>query len=75
MFGGFIKAGPGRTTEVSKCYKKYYKKGYKKYYKKAKPRCLEVGDKVLILFPADSNKLLMQWRRPYIVGSHVGAND
>ena len=34
------------------------KKRYKKHYdKKAKPRCLEVGDQVLILLPTDSNKL------------------
>ena len=34
-----------------------------KYYdKKAKPRCLEVGDQVLILLPLDSKKLFMQWR-------------
>ena len=51
-------------------------KGYKKHYnKKAKPRCLEVGDQVLILLLTESNKLLMQWRGPYIVESRVGAND
>ena len=42
---------------------------------KAKPRRLEVGDRVLILFPTNSNKLLMQWRGPYTVESRVGAND
>ena len=31
-------------------------KCYKKHYEKAKPRCLEVGDQVLILLPTDSNK-------------------
>ena len=50
-------------------------KRYKKHYdKKAKPRCLEVGDQVLIMLPTDSYKLLMQWRGPYIVESQVGAN-
>ena len=44
------------------------------YNKKAKPRHLEVGDQVLILLPADSNKLLMQWSGPYTVKSRVGAN-
>ena len=37
-------------------------------------RCLEVGDKVLILFPTDRNKLLMQWRGPYTTESRVTAN-
>ena len=40
-----------------------------------KPRCLEVGDQVLILLPTDSNKLSMQYRGAYIVKSHVGVND
>ena len=51
-------------------------KRYKKHYdKKAKRRCLEVGDQVLILLPTDSNKLLLQWRGPYIVERHLGASD
>ena len=51
-------------------------KRYKRHYdRKAKPRRLEVGDRVLILLPTDSNKLLMQWRGPYTVESCVGAND
>ena len=51
-------------------------KRYNKHYdKKAKPRRLEVGDQVLILLPTESNKLLMQWRGPYIVASRVGANN
>ena len=50
------------------------RKRYKKHYdKKAKPRCLEVGEQVLILLLTDSNKLLMQWRGPYTVESRVGA--
>ena len=51
-------------------------KRYKRHYdRKAKPRRLEVGDRVLILLPTDSNKLLMQWRGPYTVESRVRAND
>ena len=51
-------------------------KRYKRHYdRKAKPRRLEVGDRLLILLPTDSNKLLMQWRGPYTVESRVGAND
>ena len=70
MFRGFIEAGPGRITEVSETFKRY-----KKHYdKKAKPRCLEVGEQVLILLSTDSNKFLMQWRG-YSVESRVEAND
>ena len=32
------------------------------YNRKAKKRVSRAGDKVLILLPTDSNKLLMQWR-------------
>ena len=43
-------------------------KRYKRYYDaKAKPRSLQIGDKVLILLPTDNNKLLMQWKGPYPV--------
>ena len=43
-------------------------KRYKKYYnKKARCRKFRAGDKVLILLPTDSNKLLMQWKGPYEV--------
>ena len=30
---------------------------------------------MLILLPTESNKLLMQWRGPYTLESHVGANN
>lgn len=32
---------------------------------KSKPRNIKVGDKVLILLPTDSNKLLLQWKGQY----------
>ena len=45
-------------------------KHYKKHYdKKAKPRCLEVGDQVLILLPTVINAV------ERTVESRVGAND
>ena len=54
---------------------KSQKRFKKHFYKKAKPRCLEVVvEKVLILLPTESKKLLMQWRGPYVVKSRVGAN-
>lgn len=40
---------------------------YKGYYDKAKDRTLAEGQKVLILLPSNSSKLLMQWQGPYAV--------
>ena len=41
---------------------------YKDYYdRKTKPRKFNVGEKVLLLLPAKSNKLEMQWQGPYVV--------
>ena len=38
----------------------------KAYYdRRAKPRSFKVGDKVLLLLPNDSNKLLLLWRGPF----------
>jgi len=40
----------------------------KKYYdQKTKVRTFEKGDKVLVLLPTDSNKLLLQWQWPFEV--------
>lgn len=47
-------------AQASDKYKAYYDRG-------AKPRSLEVGDKVLILLPTDHNKLLLQWKGPYTI--------
>ena len=42
---------------------------------KAKPRKFRTGDKVLLLLPTDNNKLLMQWKGPYVIQEVVGPND
>ena len=63
-----LKLAQEELQKSQKCYKKYYDR-------KVKPRCLEVGEQVLILLLTDNNKLLMQWRGPYTVESRVGAND
>ena len=56
--------------------RKKSQKRYKKHCdRKPKPRCLEVGEQVLILLPTDSKKLIMQWRGPYTIEGRVGAND
>ena len=40
----------------------------KHYYdRKTRKREFRDGDKVLVLLPTDSNKLLMQWKGPYVV--------
>ena len=49
---------------------------YKRYYnKKARVRIFKVGDKVLILLPADSNKVIMQWKGPLKVEEVVAVDD
>lgn len=37
------------------------------YDRKAKPRQLSVGDKVLLLLPFDTNKLILTWKGPFTV--------
>ena len=63
-----LKLAQEELQKFQKCYKKHHDK-------KAKPRCLEVGDQVLILLLTDSNKLLMQWKGPYTVKSRVAAKE
>lgn len=41
---------------------------YQAYYdRKAKDRTLKIGQKVLLLLPTSNNKLLAQWKGPYVV--------
>ncbi|GFS05268.1 Gypsy retrotransposon integrase-like protein 1 [Elysia marginata] len=48
----------------------------KHYYDRtAKCRKFSVREKVLVLLPSDSNKLLMQWKGPFEVVATVGVND
>lgn len=47
-----------------------------KYYnRKVKSRIFQAGDKVLVLLPTDSNKLLMQWQGPFTVLERVRGDD
>ena len=41
----------------------------------AKRRAFQVGDKVLILLPTDNNKLLLQWRGPFVVEKCGNGNN
>jgi hypothetical protein len=45
------------------------------YDKRTKPRSLKVGEQVLLLLPTKSNKLLLQWRGPYVVTQKVNQVD
>ena len=48
----------------------------KTYYdKRARSRKFDVGDKVLLLLPTKSNKLLLQWKGPYEVVELVNRMD
>lgn len=48
----------------------------KSYYdKRARSRRFDVGDKVLLLLPTDSNKLLLQWKGPYEIVEVVNRMD
>ena len=48
----------------------------KTYYdKRARSRKFDVGDKVLLLLPTESNKLLLQWKGPYEVVEIVNMMD
>ena len=50
-------------------------KAKKHFDRKAKKRKLNVGDKVLILLPTDSHKMLMTWKGPYTVVECIGLTD
>ena len=57
-----------KTSEVIMRYQRYYNQ-------KAKSRSFKVGSKVLLLLPTDRNKLLLQWKGPFVVESVVRIND
>ena len=47
-----------------------------KYFNRtARARTLKVGDKVLVLLPTDSNKLLLQWKGPFSIKKKVNNVD
>ena len=47
-----------------------------KYFnRKTKSRSFITGDKVLVLLPTDSNKLLMQWQGPFEIMERVRGDD
>ncbi|XP_071099126.1 uncharacterized protein [Haliotis cracherodii] len=49
---------------------------YKKFFDaKSQARKRKVGDKVLLLLPTDSNKLLLQWKGPYVILEAFGIGN
>ncbi|XP_071098994.1 uncharacterized protein [Haliotis cracherodii] len=49
---------------------------YKKFFDaKSQARKMKVGDKVLLLLPTDSNKLLLQWKGPYVILEAFGIGN
>ena len=49
---------------------------YCKYYnRKIRTRSMKVGDKVLVLLPTDTKKLLMQWKGPFPITEKLGTVD
>lgn len=49
---------------------------YAKYYNcKSKDRKFQPGDKVLLLLPTDSNKLLVQWKGPFTIAHKLSDQD
>lgn len=52
-------------ASLTKCYTEA-QASYKKYYhKKSQKRVLQVGQKALVLFSNDTNKLTMSWKGPF----------
>ena len=47
----------------------------KQYNRKTRDRLMKAGDKVLILLPTKSNKLLMQWKGPFDIIQRLGTMD
>ena len=65
-----------RTTELAKQNLLRKSDEYKHHYdKKSRKRSFKPGDKVLLLLPTSHNKLLMQWKGPFVVQEKVGIND
>ena len=51
------------------------KKNKTLYDRRAKRREFQEGDKVLLVLPTDTNKLLMQWKGPYEIMSRYGKGN
>ncbi|GFR77495.1 zinc finger protein [Elysia marginata] len=73
MMNGAALSDPEKTKSLRLPILRGRQKHY--YDRTAKGRKFSVGEKVLVLLPTDSNKLLMQWKGPFEVVATVGVND
>ena len=65
-----------KTCELAKEeLSKAQSKQKKIYNVKSKDREFKPGEKVLLLLPSDNNKLLMQWKGPFVVVEKKGENN
>lgn len=64
------------TCKIARQHLEKARRHQRKYYnRKTSERKMKEGDKVLVLLPKKSNKLLMQWRGPYNVVQKIGPID
>ncbi|XP_071081291.1 uncharacterized protein [Haliotis cracherodii] len=64
------------TIEVAHQTLKKASDRYRKYYNvKTKVRQMKPGDKVLVLLPTNQNKLLLQWKGPFVIEEKFGLID
>ncbi|XP_041477315.1 uncharacterized protein LOC121425354 [Lytechinus variegatus] len=64
------------TCKVAKAELEKSSRKYKKHFDvKARERRFECGDRVLLLLPTSSNKLLMQWKGPFDVVSKAARHN
>lgn len=65
-----------QCTELAKEKEKVEKHKQKVFYdRKSRTRQYEVGDKVLVLLPSNTSKLLAQWKGPFEITEKVGNVD
>ena len=71
-----LREGLEQTCQLARDNLKKVQFKQKTYYdKRARSRKFDVGDKVLLLLPTESNKLLLQWKGPYEVVEIVNRID
>ena len=64
------------TCEIAQEQLKKARKHQRKHYnKRTRVRQMKEGERVLVLLPTKSNKLLMQWRGPYTIVQKIGEMD
>lgn len=71
-----LKGKLGKTCQMAHENLKTDSTRYKKAYnRRAHDRQLKAREKFLVLLPTSNNKLLMQWKGPFVVTSNMGPMD